>query len=200
MDPEIPVRPQHGQGPANSLSSLSPIPSVTRDPAAAHCCMGYCPQSDAIFELLTGREHLELFARLRGVPEAQVAEVTPRPLQSLPLALLPPQSSSTPTGSCAPALPQLRHTHLDLPPFPTVILAAPAPFLRRSLHLPSWTSLDPPVCGLVHSAQDSKSCLGLPGGSKPSRSRLSLTLGAAPPSICPGPALSSPLAPSGLRP
>ncbi|XP_062040847.1 phospholipid-transporting ATPase ABCA7-like [Lepus europaeus] len=36
--------------------------------------MGYCPQSDAIFELLTGREHLELFARLRGVPEAQVAQ------------------------------------------------------------------------------------------------------------------------------
>ena len=40
--------------------------------------MGYCPQSDAVFELLTGREHLELFARLRGVPEAQVAQVTRR--------------------------------------------------------------------------------------------------------------------------
>lgn len=36
--------------------------------------MGYCPQSDAIFELLTGREHLELFARLRGVREAKVAQ------------------------------------------------------------------------------------------------------------------------------
>uniref|UniRef100_A0A2K5W978 ATP binding cassette subfamily A member 7 n=1 Tax=Macaca fascicularis TaxID=9541 RepID=A0A2K5W978_MACFA len=40
--------------------------------SAAHLSMGYCPQSDAIFELLTGREHLELFARLRGVPETQV--------------------------------------------------------------------------------------------------------------------------------
>ncbi|XP_048667737.1 phospholipid-transporting ATPase ABCA7 isoform X2 [Marmota marmota marmota] len=47
--------------------------SVAQEPAAAHCHMGYCPQSDAIFELLTGREHLELFARLRGVPEALVA-------------------------------------------------------------------------------------------------------------------------------
>uniref|UniRef100_A0A8C5ZH58 ATP binding cassette subfamily A member 7 n=1 Tax=Marmota marmota marmota TaxID=9994 RepID=A0A8C5ZH58_MARMA len=45
---------------------------VAQEPAAAHCHMGYCPQSDAIFELLTGREHLELFARLRGVPEALV--------------------------------------------------------------------------------------------------------------------------------
>lgn len=41
--------------------------------------MGYCPQSDAIFELLTGREHLELYARLRGVPEAEVAQVTALP-------------------------------------------------------------------------------------------------------------------------
>ncbi|XP_051028674.1 phospholipid-transporting ATPase ABCA7 [Acomys russatus] len=48
--------------------------NVAQEPAAAHRNMGYCPQSDAIFDLLTGREHLELFARLRGVPEAQVAQ------------------------------------------------------------------------------------------------------------------------------
>lgn len=56
-------------GPASALSSLSPfpIPSVAQELAAAHR-MGYCPQSDAIFELLTGREHLELDARLAGVP------------------------------------------------------------------------------------------------------------------------------------
>jgi ABC-type multidrug transport system ATPase subunit len=29
--------------------------------------IGYCPQGDALFELLTGREHLELFGRLRIV-------------------------------------------------------------------------------------------------------------------------------------
>lgn len=51
--------------------------------------MGYCPQSDAIFDLLTGREHLELFARLRGVPEAQVAQVNaPCPGANQGLALL----------------------------------------------------------------------------------------------------------------
>lgn len=37
--------------------------------------MGYCPQFDAITELLTGREHLEFFALLRGVPEKEVGKV-----------------------------------------------------------------------------------------------------------------------------
>jgi ATP-binding cassette subfamily A (ABC1) protein 1 len=34
--------------------------------------IGYCPQFDALFEHMTGREHLELYARLKGVPEDQV--------------------------------------------------------------------------------------------------------------------------------
>lgn len=38
--------------------------------------MGYCPQFDAITELLTGREHVEFFALLRGVPEKEVGKVT----------------------------------------------------------------------------------------------------------------------------
>lgn len=37
--------------------------------------MGYCPQFDAINDLLTGREHLEFYAILRGVPEKEVCEV-----------------------------------------------------------------------------------------------------------------------------
>lgn len=40
-----------------------------------HQLMGYCPQFDAICDLLTGREHLEFYARLRGVPEESVAKV-----------------------------------------------------------------------------------------------------------------------------
>lgn len=66
---------------------------MAQEPSAAHRNMGYCPQSDAIFDLLTGREHLELFARLRGVPEAQVAQVNmPRPRASqglVPLRMAP---------------------------------------------------------------------------------------------------------------
>ena len=41
-----------------------------------HQNMGYCPQFDAIDELLTGREHLNLYARLRGVPDYEVARVS----------------------------------------------------------------------------------------------------------------------------
>lgn len=41
-----------------------------------HQNLGYCPQFDAIDELLTGKEHLEFYARLRGVPENEVTMVT----------------------------------------------------------------------------------------------------------------------------
>uniref|UniRef100_A0A8C2DLY5 ATP-binding cassette, sub-family A (ABC1), member 4b n=1 Tax=Cyprinus carpio TaxID=7962 RepID=A0A8C2DLY5_CYPCA len=37
-----------------------------------HQSMGYCPQFDAIDELLTGRELLYLYARLRGIPESEI--------------------------------------------------------------------------------------------------------------------------------
>lgn len=44
-----------------------------------HQNMGYCPQFDAIDELLTGREHLYLYARLRGVPESEISRVSSTP-------------------------------------------------------------------------------------------------------------------------
>lgn len=37
--------------------------------------IGYCPQFDALIETLTGREMLELFCALRGVPVAQTREM-----------------------------------------------------------------------------------------------------------------------------
>ncbi|KAM9095061.1 phospholipid-transporting ATPase ABCA7 isoform 2-T2 [Sarcophilus harrisii] len=49
--------------------------SILSDLQVAQSHMGYCPQFDAITELLTGREHLEFFSRLRGVPEREVAQV-----------------------------------------------------------------------------------------------------------------------------
>ncbi|KAL2079022.1 hypothetical protein ACEWY4_024766 [Coilia grayii] len=47
--------------------------SIRTEMQAVHQNMGYCPQFDAIDDLLTGREHLEFYARLRGVPEKEVA-------------------------------------------------------------------------------------------------------------------------------
>ncbi|XP_053734672.1 phospholipid-transporting ATPase ABCA1-like [Synchiropus splendidus] len=49
--------------------------SILREIEQVHQNMGYCPQFDAVNELLTGREHLELYAVLRGVPEDQVCDV-----------------------------------------------------------------------------------------------------------------------------
>ncbi|KAL1023254.1 hypothetical protein UPYG_G00038330 [Umbra pygmaea] len=49
--------------------------SVLTEMERVHQLMGYCPQFDAICDLLTGREHLQFYARLRGVPEQSVAKV-----------------------------------------------------------------------------------------------------------------------------
>ncbi|XP_018601402.2 ATP-binding cassette sub-family A member 1 isoform X2 [Scleropages formosus] len=49
--------------------------SVLNEMERVHQLMGYCPQFDAVSDLLTGREHLEFYARLRGVREEAVAKV-----------------------------------------------------------------------------------------------------------------------------
>ncbi|XP_051957162.1 phospholipid-transporting ATPase ABCA1 [Xyrauchen texanus] len=60
--------------------------SVLTEMEKVHQLMGYCPQFDAINDLLTGREHLEFYARLRGVPEAHVAKVAQWGVQKLGLS------------------------------------------------------------------------------------------------------------------
>uniref|UniRef100_A0A3Q3IW89 ABC transporter domain-containing protein n=1 Tax=Monopterus albus TaxID=43700 RepID=A0A3Q3IW89_MONAL len=59
--------------------------SIRTEMRDVHQNMGYCPQFDAINDLLTGREHLELYARLRGVPEQEVAMVAEWGIQKLGL-------------------------------------------------------------------------------------------------------------------
>uniref|UniRef100_A0A8C1PM87 ABC transporter domain-containing protein n=1 Tax=Cyprinus carpio TaxID=7962 RepID=A0A8C1PM87_CYPCA len=60
--------------------------------------MGYCPQFDAIDELLTGREHLEFYARLRGVPEKEVSMVAEWGVQKLGLVKYSEKSAGTYSG------------------------------------------------------------------------------------------------------
>jgi hypothetical protein len=45
--------------------------------------MGYCPQFDALIDLMTGRETLYMYARLRGVPESLIADVVQKLTDSL---------------------------------------------------------------------------------------------------------------------
>ncbi|XP_036935188.1 retinal-specific phospholipid-transporting ATPase ABCA4a isoform X3 [Acanthopagrus latus] len=63
-----------------------------------HQNMGYCPQFDAIDELLTGREHLHLYARLRGVPEAEISRVADWAIQKLGLSEDAGRSAGTYSG------------------------------------------------------------------------------------------------------
>lgn len=60
----------------NSSSRVFSHFSVNTEIDEVHQNMGYCPQFDAINDLLTGREHLEFYAILRGVPEKEVCEVS----------------------------------------------------------------------------------------------------------------------------
>uniref|UniRef100_A0A1D1XQT2 ABC transporter A family member 1 n=1 Tax=Anthurium amnicola TaxID=1678845 RepID=A0A1D1XQT2_9ARAE len=44
-------------------------------PKAARQHVGYCPQFDALLEFLTVREHLELYARIKAVPETRMKDI-----------------------------------------------------------------------------------------------------------------------------
>jgi ABC-type multidrug transport system ATPase subunit len=49
--------------------------SVSKEINNVHQNIGYCPQQDAIFPLLTAREHMLFYGRLRGIPEKYVEKV-----------------------------------------------------------------------------------------------------------------------------
>ncbi|GFR40553.1 hypothetical protein Agub_g1128 [Astrephomene gubernaculifera] len=59
--------------------------SVRRQLAAARRQLGYCPQFEALPGAMTGREVVAMYARLRGVPEPQVAPLARQLLQRLGL-------------------------------------------------------------------------------------------------------------------
>ncbi|XP_038064112.1 ATP-binding cassette sub-family A member 2-like isoform X2 [Patiria miniata] len=49
--------------------------SVYKDMLKVQRLIGYCPQFDALFDELTAREHLTLYARLKGIPTRQQKKV-----------------------------------------------------------------------------------------------------------------------------
>ena len=49
--------------------------SVTKEIEKVHLNIGYCPQTDAIFPLLTASEHLIFYGRIRGIPEKYTKRV-----------------------------------------------------------------------------------------------------------------------------
>ena len=49
--------------------------SVSSDLASAQKQMGYCPQFNPLLDFMTAREHLHMYASLKGVPSQNVKEV-----------------------------------------------------------------------------------------------------------------------------
>ncbi|XP_052036865.1 retinal-specific phospholipid-transporting ATPase ABCA4 [Apodemus sylvaticus] len=72
--------------------------SILTNISDVHQNMGYCPQFDAIDDLLTGREHLYLYARLRGVPSEEIEKVANWGIRSLGLSLYADRLAGTYSG------------------------------------------------------------------------------------------------------
>eukprot|EP00536_Pseudo-nitzschia_multiseries_P003231 jgi/Psemu1/284283/fgenesh1_pg.48_\ len=60
--------------------------SVTNEPEKTRRTVGYCPQFDAHFTNLTGREHVELYASIKGIPQDLVQEAAAAKLAQVGLS------------------------------------------------------------------------------------------------------------------
>eukprot|EP00538_Stauroneis_constricta_P006033 CAMPEP_0119570644 /NCGR_PEP_ID=MMETSP1352-20130426/43716_1 /TAXON_ID=265584 /ORGANISM="Stauroneis constricta, Strain CCMP1120" /LENGTH=1964 /DNA_ID=CAMNT_0007620313 /DNA_START=556 /DNA_END=6450 /DNA_ORIENTATION=+ len=60
--------------------------SVSREPEKTRRRVGYCPQFDAHFTNMTGREHVELYASIKGVPKDVVKEAAASKLAEVGLS------------------------------------------------------------------------------------------------------------------
>jgi ABC-type multidrug transport system ATPase subunit len=72
--------------------------SVTTNLDRARRQLGLCPQFDALLPLLTGRESLELFAAIRGVPPSLRPMLIQRTIEDMGLALKADARSGTYSG------------------------------------------------------------------------------------------------------
>lgn len=100
----------NGAGKSTTLSMLSGefMPTVGTASLAGlnlltdvHKCrkkIGFCPQFDALFELLTGREHLELYARIKGIEEKDVASVVQSKINEMGLVEYADRAAGTYSG------------------------------------------------------------------------------------------------------
>jgi ABC-type multidrug transport system ATPase subunit len=68
--------------------------SVAKDKFIVRQLVGVCKQDDYLYPNLTAREHLELFAGLRGVKDADLPGIVQEWLESVDLALVQDQESN----------------------------------------------------------------------------------------------------------
>ena len=60
--------------------------------------IGFCPQFDALFELLTAREHLQLYARLKGINEVDIPRVVDQKVAEMGLTEYADRAAGTYSG------------------------------------------------------------------------------------------------------
>ncbi|CAH1785688.1 unnamed protein product [Owenia fusiformis] len=72
--------------------------SIQKDLLKVQQNVGYCPQFDALYDELTGREHLTLYARLRGIPLKEEKQVVEWALNKLALSQYADKPSGTYSG------------------------------------------------------------------------------------------------------
>lgn len=63
-----------GEIPCDTGSAFVGGQSVIENLSTARKLIGYCPQFDALTDNLTGREHLELYANIKGIPKLKIKE------------------------------------------------------------------------------------------------------------------------------
>ena len=60
--------------------------SVKNEPEKTRRRIGYCPQFDAHFQNMTGREHVQLYAAIKGVPQSEVESAVSSKLSEVGLS------------------------------------------------------------------------------------------------------------------
>ena len=84
-------RPTSGSAHLAGLDLLTDVHKCRRK-------IGFCPQFDALFELLTAREHLTLYARIKGICEVDVSRVVDSKIAEMGLTEYADRSAGTYSG------------------------------------------------------------------------------------------------------
>jgi len=83
--------------PSSGTASLAGFDIISQQPKVRRL-LGYAPQWDALLELLTAREHLELYARIKGVREADLAATVDEQLRRMDLVEFANKKAGTLSG------------------------------------------------------------------------------------------------------
>ena len=84
-------RPTAGSAHLAGLDLLTEVHKCRRQ-------IGFCPQFDALFELLTAREHLQLYARIKGICEADISRVVDSKIAEMGLTEYADRAAGTFSG------------------------------------------------------------------------------------------------------